>query len=341
MSVVVLRLGGMSVRTHRRSLVAGAVLGLAALVLLVLSVSQGDDVIPAPDVVRALLGEAGPRTTFVIQELRLPRALTALLVGAALGISGAIFQSITRNPLGSPDVVGFTEGAAAAAVLQILVLGGGALATASGAVLGGLVTALLVYGLAYRGGVQGFRLVLVGIGFSSLLASVTAYLVARANLSAAQGARVWLTGSLDGRGWEHVGPVALALAVLLPLLVLLAAPLRTSELGDDVAAGLGIRVERTRFALVVVGVLLCAVAVASAGPVPFVALAAPQLARKLTRADGPCLAAAGAMGAVLLTAADLAGRTLFGAVELPVGVLTGAIGGVYLIWLLSREWRSA
>jgi iron complex transport system permease protein len=324
-----------------RSIGVATALGAALLALLVLSVGTGEFSIPPKEVVETLLGGGDRSTRFVIETLRLPRALTGILVGAALGAAGAIFQSITRNPLGSPDVVGFVQGASAGAVLEIVVLGGGTFAIAAGAVVGGVATAVLVYVLAYRGGVQGYRLVLIGIGIAAMLVAVTDYLLTRSTLEEAQAANVWLTGSLNGRGWEHVRPVGAALAILLPATALLARQLRMLELGDDVARALGVSIERSRLALILVAVLLAAVATASAGPVVFVALAAPQIARRLTRAGGPGVACAALMGAALLLGADFASERVFGPTQLPVGVLTGVGGGLYLIWLLRREWRGA
>ncbi len=339
-SVAVLRRGGVSLRFPTRSVGIGAILVVLAFVLLVLSVGTGEYEIAPGDVVATLLGGGDRGTQFVIETLRLPRAITGLLVGAALGASGAIFQSITRNPLGSPDIVGFVQGASAGAVLQIVVFGGGTFAIAGGAVVGGIATAVVVYLLAFRDGVQGYRLVLIGIGMAAMLVAVTDYLLTRSTLEQAQAAQVWLTGSLNGRGWEHVRPAAVALAVLLPLTIVFARPLRTLELGDDAARALGVDVERARLALIFVAVALSAVATASAGPVVFVALAAPQIARRLTRASGPGVGCAALLGAVLLLAADYASQRLFGDTQLPVGVLTGVLGGLYLIWLLTREWRT-
>jgi iron complex transport system permease protein len=328
-----------SVRIAPRSIAIGWALIAVLVVLLILVIGTGDYPIAPDDVVSTLLGGGDAGTRFVIETLRLPRGLTGALVGAALGASGAIFQSITRNPLGSPDILGFAPGASVGALLVILVLGGGTFAIAAGAFVAAMATAVIVYALAFKHGVQGYRLVLVGIAISFMLIAVINYLLSRAALEHALTAQVWLTGSLNGRGWEHVGPVAAALLVLLPLTVLLARPLRMLELGDETAGALGVAIERSRLALIFIGVALTAVAVASAGPVMFVALAAPQIARRLTRATGPGVGCAALTGAVLLVGADYASQRLFGDTHLPVGVLTGLLGGLYLIWLLTREWR--
>jgi iron complex transport system permease protein len=307
--------------------------------LLVVAVGTGDYPIAPGDVVQALLGQGDGATSFVVETLRLPRALTALLAGAALGAAGAIFQSVSRNPLGSPDVIGFTSGSSAAAVFEITAIGGGTAAVAAGSIAGGLLTAVLVYGLAFRDGVQGYRLVLVGIGISAMLEALTSYLLTRAKIEDLQAASVWLAGSLNGRGWEHVWPTLGALAVLLPACALLQRDLRMVEMGDDTAKALGVAVERSRVSNLLVGVLLTAAATAACGPVAFVALTAPQVARRLTAATGPGVLTAALMGAALMLASDVLAQRLFPSTPLPVGVVTGALGGLYLMWLLALEAR--
>jgi iron complex transport system permease protein len=205
-------------------------------------------------------------------------------------------------------------------------------------VAGGVVAAAIVYLLAVKGGVQGYRLVLVGIGVSAILQSANVYLITRATRDDAYEAAHWIVGSVNGRGWEHVWPVAACLAVLVPCALLLARRLALLEMGDDAARALGVDAERSRLALVFVAVGLTAVATASTGPIAFVALAAPQIARRLTRSSSPGLVSAALMGALVLAASDLAAQRLL-SVDLPVGVMTGAVGGIYLGWVLSTGWR--
>ena len=227
-----LRAGSLSVRWELRSALVCGVLALAAVSAAVFVVGSGEYPIPALDVVRALLGHGDRATEFIVTTVRLPRAVTGLLAGLALGLSGAIFQSMSRNPLGSPDLIGFTTGSATGALLQILVFGGGAVAIMVSSVAGAVLTALAVYLVAYRpgGGVHGVRLVLVGVGAAAMLEALNSYLITRAELRQAYEAAFWLTGSLNGRGWEQAVPLALALAVLVPaaltafLLVPLARP---------------------------------------------------------------------------------------------------------------------
>ena len=327
---------GLSLRVHPRSVAVCGALLATTLAVAVLSVGTGDFPLSVGEVLAVLTGGGDPAAEFIVETLRLPRVLTALLVGGAFGIAGAIFQSISRNPLGSPDMIGFTVGSVTGAVLVILVIDGTTPQIAAGAIGGGMVTAVIIYVLALRGGVQGYRLVLVGIGIAAGLQAVNAALIARATREDAFEAAHWMIGSVNGRGWEHVWPVAAALAVLVPAALVLSRPMALLEMGDDAARALGVHAERSRLALVFVGVGLTAVATASTGPIAFVALSAPQIARRLTRSAEPGLIAAAAMGALLLVASDLAAQRLL-SVDLPVGVVTAGLGGAYLAWLLTRR----
>ncbi len=332
--------GGLSVRLDVRATVVVVLLMLAALTASVVLIGTGDFPIPAADVVRTLFGEGDAGQEFIITELRLPRVLVGLLVGASLGLGGALFQSISRNPLGSPDVLGLGQGATAGALVMIVLFSGSAGQVALGALVGGLVTGFAIYVLAWKRGVHGYRLVLVGIGVSAIVTAVNGYLLTKSDIVDAARAIVWITGSLDGRDWAQVWPLAALCAVLVPLVLSQARGLRLMEMGDDISYALGVRVERVRLLLMLSAVLLTASATAAAGPVGFVALTAPQLARRLTRSPGPNLVASLWMGAALLVTADWISQRAFGADQLPVGVVTGVLGGVYLLWLLVSERRA-
>ncbi|OAP20625.1 iron chelate uptake ABC transporter family permease subunit [Amycolatopsis sp. M39] len=335
-----LRLGGdrISVRVRRRACVVAAVLAAALAVAAFGSLAFTGELSPA-DVLRTLAGHGDRSDEFLLYRLAVPRLLCAVLVGVALGASGAVFQNLTRNPLGSPDLIGFTSGSAAGAVFVLTVLGGGMAAIAGGALAGGLATGAVVYGLTVRRQARGYQLVLVGIAVNAMLQVLTHFLLTRANLESAMAAQVWLTGSLNGRGWEHVWPALAAVAVLLPLLAAFGSRLAVLELGDDAATALGVRPATARLGALAVGVALAAAATATAGPISFVALAAPQLARRLTREPGTGAGTAALTGALILVAGDALARQAFPA-ELPTGVATAAVGGVYLGWLLSRRWRT-
>lgn len=323
-----------------RPVVLCLVLGVGTFLLFCWGLTIGDYPIAFADVVRALGGSGDPGTVLVVQDLRLPRALVGLLAGTAFGVSGALFQTMTRNPLASPDMIGLTQGAGTAVVAGIVLGWDGGLGTQSLGLLGALATALLVYLLAWRRGTTGYRIILVGIGVSWMCASATDYLMAKGGRFEAQAALGWLVGNLNGRTWGETRPLAVALAVLLPTALLLGRLLRTLQLGDDIATGLGTRVQSVRLAVLLTGVGLIAFATAAAGPVAFVALAAPQIAQRLARTAWPPTVASGLTGALVVLGGDLIARTLVPGTELPVGIVTGVLGAPILLWLLVRANRA-
>ncbi len=333
--------GALRLKVLRRSVVCVLVVLALSAALMVWQLTSGDFPLPLSRIWATLRGQGTAGEEFIVYDLRMPRALTAVLAGAAFGGSGAVYQSVTRNPLGSPDIIGFTYGAAFGAVLAIVVYGESDLVVTGAALAGGLGVAALVYALAFRGGgVQGYRLILVGIGISAVLVSLISYLILKAQITDAQEAYVWLTGSLNGRNWTDVQIGVVGLLLLGPLLMALGPGLRMSEMGDDAALGLGVAVGRNRVAALGFGAALCAVAVLCAGPVTFVALAAPQIAKRLSRSPTVQVVPAMAVGALLLIASDTIAQKLVPTADLPVGVTTLALGGAYLAWLVAREGRS-
>ncbi|MFI6061447.1 FecCD family ABC transporter permease [Streptomyces sp. NPDC051286] len=332
--------GGLSFRVDVRAFVVIVLLAAVAAAAGIVLIGSGDYAMTPGEVVSTLFGHGTFQEQFIVTDLRLPRVLVGLLVGAALGVGGAVFQTISRNPLGSPDVLGFGQGATVGALTVIVLFQGGATAVAGGAVVGGLLTGAAVYLLAWKRGVHGYRLVLVGIGTAAMLTAASQYLITKADLVDATRAVVWMTGSLDGRDWAQVWPLLAVCGLLIPLVLGHGRALRMMEMGDDAAYALGVRVERTRLVLMGCAVLLVAVATAAAGPIAFVSLSAPQLARRLTRSPGPNLAPAAFMGAALLLVADWIAMDAFGDRQLPVGVVTGVLGGCYLLWLLVSERRA-
>jgi iron complex transport system permease protein len=342
MSVVtgtVLRGGDVSLRVDVRAVAVTTVLLLGVAGVGAYTLSTGEFELPLSEVLAALAGQGDGWSDFVVNTVRLPRLVVAVLVGAALAVSGAIMQSLTRNSLGSPDFIGITHGASTGAVLAIVVLHGSMAEIALGGLIGGLATAVGVYLLAFRRGVSGYRFVLVGIGMSAMMLAVNNYLITRATWQDALAAQAWLVGTLNDRRWDEATMVGLALAVLLSLALYLGRRQSMLELGDDAARALGVGVESTRLLLILASVALAAIATAACGPITFVALAAPQLARRLTRSTGSGLLPAAAMGALLLAVSDLVVQRGFQPVPLPVGVATGVLGGGYLLWLLASEWR--
>lgn len=326
----------LSLRFDRRAVVVGLLAVLLILVIGLYTLSAGASPTPLHEVIPALGGRGDRRTLMLVVEWRLPRLLFAIFCGMALGMSGALFQSLTRNPLGSPDIIGFAAGSYTGALIVMFVIGSvGYYAVAGGALIGGMVTAALVYLLAYRGGVEGFRLIIMGIGVSAVLGSVNSYLMLSADVEDAMSAAAWGAGSLNGLGFDQFWPMLTVLALLVPFTLAVAPGLRQLEMGDDAAMALGLRTERLRLGVVVLGVALTALVTAAAGPISFIALAAPQIARRLTGASGIGLVPAALMGALILAGADILAISL----RLPVGVITVSIGGSYLLWLLLREYR--
>ncbi len=310
----------------------------ALLASLLASLSIGDTVLSPIRVLQALIETQGG-VRMVVVDWRLPRALAAVVFGAALALSGTIFQTITRNPLGSPDVIGLTTGAYTGALVVITSGGGSAFAVAVGAILGGFATAALVALLVAGRGALGYRIVIVGIGVSAVLAAVNAWMLLRARLEVAVSAAIWGAGSLNGVGWAQAAlPIAVVL-VLMAILFLGRRGLWLIELGDDVGASLGGRMGLTKASLVAIAVGLTGVVTAVIGPVAFIALAAPHLARLIVRNGTAHLVATALVGATLLSAADIIGQNLVPKHALPVGVVTLVLGGVYLVYLVIRTAR--
>ncbi len=330
---------GVRLLLDSRAIITVLVLTLSLAILSVYALTRGAAAIPTGDVLSALVGRGEPGTLRVVTEWRLPRITLALLAGACLALSGAIFQSMTRNPLGSPDILGFNTGAYTGALIVSLVLGTGAISVTVGAFVGGLLTALAVYFLAFSRGVQGFRLIVVGIAVSAVLSAFNSYLLVSARLEEAVTASVWGAGSLNGVRWAQVEPVAWSLLVLVPVLLLVARQLQMLELGDEYARALGLSPERTRIVLLGVGVGLVSVTTAIAGPITFVALAAPQIAKRVVGASGPCLLASAVVGAALLLLSDVIAQQLIAPNQFPVGVVTACLGGAYLVWLMTRPQK--
>jgi iron complex transport system permease protein len=330
----------LSLRVDLRVLVVCA--GLAALGVLAfaLELAWGEYPLPLGDVLATLAGEGRQADRFIVIDVRLPRALVAALVGAALAVSGAVFQILVRNPLASPDIIGITGGASVAAV-SVFVLGASA-ALIPVAAFGGAVTAsALLYVLAWRGGLSPYRLVLVGIGIEALGTAGTTYALIRGRIEDVHQAAVWLLGSLNSRAFSDLWPLLAGLAILAPAVALLARSLDALSLGEDQARALGVRVEPARLGLVVAAAGLAAVAVAAAGPIVFVAFLAPHIARGLTRASGAAVLPAAALcGAVLVLASDLVGRLLLSPTEIPVGIVTSVLGAPFFLWLLYRANRT-
>ncbi len=335
----VLRIGPLSLVWRPRVAIFCGVAIVSVFVLAVLLLGTGTLALAPADVLGSLFGITdNSLADRVIWRIRLPRVLTAVFVGGALGLAGSIFQSISRNALGSPDVIGFTTGAATGAIMQMILFNAGPLYTALAAVLAGGATAATVLLLARKGGTTGgYRLVLVGVGIGAVLSGFNTALLVMGHVDQAGSAQIWLAGSLNTRTWYHVWPAALGFASLLPVCLWHARRIDLLEMGDDAASQLGVAVERTRFVAVMAAVGLTAIATAAAGPIAFVALAGPQLAKRMTASPDVPLLSGAAMGMALLLAADLISQRFPLDINMPIGLTTGLLGGFYLLWLLARS----
>ena len=304
-----------------------------------LTLMMGRSWTPPLDVLRVLLGQDVAGASFAVGELRLPRAVLSVLTGFSFGLAGASFQTMLRNPLASPDIIGISSGASAAAVFAIVVLGWSGLSVSVLAVGAGLGVALLIYLLSWRDGVAGARLILVGIGLSALLESLIAYILSNAPAWVLQDATRWLTGSVNGAALNDSLPLLLALLLFGGGLLLRGRDLAVMRLGDDSAAALGVPVTQSRALVVVCAVGLISVATATSGPVAFVAFLSGPIATRICGAVHGSAVFAGLIGALLVLFGDFAGQFLLPA-RYPVGIVTGALGAPYLLYLILRINRN-
>lgn len=329
-------------RLRRRSVSVGLCLALS--LAFVAALNLGDYPVPPGDVLRSLLspltGEVNRGVDFIVLNVRLPRAVLAVLSGAAFGLSGIIFQTLLRNPLASPDIIGISHGASAAAVFCIIILGWTGVSVSLGALAGAVLTAAAIYLLAWRNGVTAYRVVLIGIGAAAMLGAVISYLFTRARLNEVQQALAWLVGSLNAAQPSDSITLGLTMLLLLPLLLALSRALDALELGDDTANALGSRVELTRLGLMLVAVSFAAFATAAVGPVGFVAFVSGPIARRLLNGAGRGFVQAALVGSVVMLVSDLVAQHALPSVQLPVGVVTGAFGALFLLWLLIASGRS-
>jgi len=323
----------------RRLIFSCLLLIVASMALAVWGLRSGAVMLSAEQVINALFGDAPRAMQLVVTEWRLPRVLMALLVGAALGVSGAIFQSLMRNPLGSPDVMGFNTGAWSGVLVAMVLYGQHLTAIALAAMGGGILTSVIVWLLAWRNGIETFRLIIVGIGVRAMLVAFNTWLLMHASLETALSAGLWNAGSLNGLTWAKTLPSVPVIMAMFVFATLLSRRLRLLEMGDDSACALGVSVERSRLLLMLVAVVLTASATALAGPISFIALVAPHIARRISATARWGLTQSALCGAVLLLLADICAQQLFIPYQLPVGVVTVSLGGIYLIVLLIQESR--
>ncbi|MDN5963890.1 MAG: iron chelate uptake ABC transporter family permease subunit [Actinomyces sp.] len=319
----------------RRHLVLTLTLAASVLVLLAVSLMVGRTFYGPGEVLRVILGHQVPGASFTVGELRLPRTAMGALCGSAFGIAGVTFQTMLRNPLASPDVIGISAGASAAAVFGIVMLSLSGTAVSLMALGGALATAATIYLLSHRSGFAGTRLILIGIGVASMLNSVVTYVLSQAAAWDLQSAMQWLTGSLNGATWQVLTPLALSWAVLVPVMLGQGRSLEILRLGDESATSLGVSVTRSRVLLLICAVALLAFATAASGPIAFVAFMAGPIAARIVGPGASLLVPAALVGALLVLGSDLVGQFAFDT-RYPVGVITGVLGAPYLVFLLIR-----
>lgn len=328
----------LSFQLHTKTIRTVILLGCLSIVIIITSLSLGSSFINPWLIMKSLIGTAEP--DFILHQLRLPRVLLAFMVGAALGVAGAILQAIIRNPLASPDIIGITAGASAGAIIFIVVLLGtlSAAFMPLAAIIGALLVASVIYLLAWNTGVTPIRLVLIGIGVSAAMKAIVMMMIVLSNTAVTTKAYLWLTGSLYGSNWSHVYAMLPFLLVLLPITAILARSVSAKELGDDIAVGLGVKVQSRRFLLLLISVGLAGSAAAFAGGIEFVGLIAPHMGRMLIgRSFSALIPASALIGGMIVVLADLVARTAFLPLDIPAGVFTAAIGAPFFIYLLFRS----
>lgn len=337
-SLVIIGSDQFNVVLDRRAAVVAVSAGVIVLAMLAAALLLGDFPISTREMLDVFLGKAEGLVSTVVLEWRLPRALAAALFGAALAVSGALFQTITRNPLASPDIMGLANGSYTGMILALIFLGGSWPLLITGSLAGGLLAAAVIYLLALRDGLQGFRFIMVGIGVSAILASFNTWLLLRVDVDVALFASAWGAGTLNNITPAVLIPTALSIIVLFCLLPLVTAPLRQLSLGDDAAASTGAAIQRSRLIAIVIAIGLVSAVTAVSGPIAFIALSAPQITRRLAGTAEIPLAATAVIGGLLLLGSDLVAQHVI-PLPLPVGVVTVVFGGIYLVWLLVREAR--
>lgn len=324
---------------HRRSLYIFFILTLLLIISTVVAVSIPGAGITTAKVWSVFQGTESGLARTIVFSWRAPRIATALLVGTALGIAGSLFQALTRNPLGSPDIIGFNTGAYTGVILTMTSGMTSFTSVAFGALIGGLATAFIVMAFSVRLRIDGLRIILVGLGVSAMLSAFNRWLITRSDLNTAMSAASWGAGSLNGIRWSAATPAIVALAIIVTLALFLGSRIDILNLGDDTATALGLAVNRSKFVLLFVGVVLVAITTAVAGPISFIALAAPHIAQRITASPRTPLLIAALTGSILLLIADIIAQRAFAPVQLPVGLVTVVIGGIYLLTLIASASR--
>ena len=329
--------GRRSVLITPRHVIVGLILLALSLAVAVASLRLGKFPVTAQEVIDALQGQGRKIVQVVVVKWKLPRIVLGLVAGLALGVAGALFQTITRNPLGSPDLIGFSTGAQTGILVSILLLPGSMLSASLASFIGGAAVGTVTYLVSLRGGFTGLRFILVGIAISSMLVSVNRWLLVRVDDDEGLGALKAITGTLGAARWPVVAPTCLAIGVTVALILLASRHLQVLSLGEQVATILGSPTRRASAVLILLGTVLVAVVTMAAGPIGFVALVAPHLARLLTGSPQSPLLVSGLTGSLLMVGADLLSQLVLE--SMPVSVVTNAVGGLYLMVALTVAAR--
>ncbi|WP_417863207.1 FecCD family ABC transporter permease [Vreelandella venusta] len=336
---IVLPRWGYSFLFEKRALAVNIGLLIALLASCLLYLSLGSLPLAPSEVIPAVLGKGDVMTAFMVQELRLPRLAAACFTGAAFALSGILMQTLARNRLATPGIIGIDNGATAFAVASVVGMGV-SIAPPAMALAGATTATVLTFGLAAGSGTQGYRFIVAGIGVGAVFGAVTQLMLARVAIDVANAAYPWTVGSLNARPGGAVQLLGIGLALGVITALALARSLTLLRFKDATASGLGLRVKARRLQILMLSVVLTAFAVAVAGPVGMVALIGPEIARSLSSARHVPILAATLAGALVMLLADLAGRTLLAPIEIPVGIVTAVVGGPWLLWILMRPQRS-
>lgn len=320
---------------RRRFLTVTLILAVLALMLCGTMLMLGNTIYPVKDVISVLLGEQVKGASFAVETIRLPRMIAGVFAGFAFGAGGYVFQTMLRNPLANPNVIGITAGSSATAVFCIIVLHASNTVVSIASIIGGLATVLIIYGLSKGASFSIGRLILIGIGIQAMLNAVISYLMLIGKTHDIPTAMRWLSGSLNGAKMENLYPFVLIVCIVMPILIFLSRQLEMLELGEQAATSLGINTNKARLILIISSVIMIAIATATTGPIAFVAFLSGPIAKKLVGVGFSNIIPAGLTGVILVLAADLIGQFAFVA-RYPVGVITGILGAPYLIFLLIR-----
>ena len=335
-----LRIGGLSLLLHRRNWLMFGLLALLLAALAVLAISLGSGSLGVRDVIATLAGRGSKLQEIMVFKLRLPRVAAAIVAGLAMGMAGCLIQTLVRNRLATPDMIGVNEGASLAVVAFALYLTLGNWPWWASP-LGALLAAAALFALCRRPGEQGYLFIVIGIALSGLLGGIGDFAMSTQPVVDPGSIYLWTMGHFAGISYQTVNPIALLLALLCPLLALVNRPLALLRFGDATAQNLGIRVPMIQLGVLALAILVAALGTAIGGPVVFIAMAAPILASWLARDNLAPIWLSALCGALLLLGSDTLVRVLAQPEEIPTGIMTRLLGGILLLGLLIKDRRGA